>query len=612
MSGNDKKARSREERDAERDSFWDLESMLPQKKTARPQPSSTRKIELSDIIVPEKSAEHSAQRDRSLQLSFDTSVRMETGVEPLVREPDKKADHQFERVKRFIPPYTGEQAAMSESPLKVYSPQNTMIHKVSVYAWRPRFSYYDRFAAVAATLYNKTIHTPCDPVDFFSYVPNYTHLSREQLSWYIYWRTKVHEGQFPDVSYSYILLYVYELLAVIKELGAETVRERMLAVWCAYRNRHTKLDKFMGDWICDISLVHELPAPTLDRELFEAVMEHCTLKEYYIPDRGNDYRAYSDIIVKYCSSYDYTKSKFYNGDATELYDKHIHRAIEFVMQRFSDAGKLFSAIGLTDSWMHKDTFVGAVCTCDVKRKVEVEYCSFSGTNNLRHAVGDMVKYCENRLRAYLGIKSRFSAVPMHPEARKAIDYYFDTELPGISQRALSKKQREEAARESEYSHLYDLPQNEFSTEKALLIESESWQTTEMLTEAFEGEPTINVASEAPQSLQSVELLSDESCTEELEMLSVEENDLLDMPRVLKEFLAYVYFNDIASQQALAGRLKALPDTVAEQINEFALEAIGDILIEEGEDGKYMVIDDYMDTVRPIAIAYKTEKRTDND
>lgn len=612
MSDFKKDRRSREERDEQRDRFWDLGSMLPQKKSVTPVPRTTPKIELPDIVVHSDPSEISTHSTQSLQLSFDTPVKIETGVEPLNREATDRPGTQFETVKRFIPPHTGEQFEPCIPPIKEYFPKNTMIHKVSLYAWTPRYSYYDRFAAVALTLYNKTLHTPCDPVDFFSYVPNYAQLSREQLSWYIYWRTRMHEGEYCDVSYSYILLYVYELLAVVKELGADTVRERMIAVWSAYRQKHNKLDKFMGDWICDLSLIYELPAPTLFKPLFEAVMQNCTLKEYYIPDRGNDYCAYADIIVKYCSSYDYTKSKFYKDSSADLYDKHIHKAIELVMQKFSDSGKLFSAIGLTDSHMKKDTFVGAVCTCEIKRKIEVDYCSFSGTNDLRHAVGDMVKCCENRLRAYLGIKSRFSAVPLHPDVRKAIDYYFDTELPGTGSKVQNKKQREEAVRESAYSHLYDVPKSEFSAEKAMSIELESWKTTELLTEAFEDDASEKEFLDAsmPSSAISEEPLVLQ--TDAMSSSDTEQLALTDISDDLKEFLVYAYLNDGSAQREYAKRTGSLIDTVAERVNEFALEAIGDIVIEDNGDGIYTVIEDYRDTVRIMIKNYKPEMRMDND
>ena len=55
--------------------------------------------------------------------------------------------------------------------------------------------------------------------------------------------------------------------------------------------------------------------------------------------------------------------------------------------------------------------------------------------------------------------------------------------------------------------------------------------------------------------------------------------------------------DGREQKHLAQLAGLLPDAMAEQINEAALELWGDIAVEADEHGVYRVIEDYLDEVK---------------
>ena len=101
-------------------------------------------------------------------------------------------------------------------------------------------------------------------------------------------------------------------------------------------------------------------------------------------------------------------------------------------------------------------------------------------------------------------------------------------------------------------------------------------------------------------------------TDAMSSSDTEQLALTDISDDLKEFLVYAYLNDGSAQREYAKRTGSLIDTVAERVNEFALEAIGDIVIEDNGDGIYTVIEDYRDTVRIMIKNYKPEMRMDND
>ncbi len=575
-------------RDEEKDDFWDLTNLVPKKRI-----SSTENTRFSGADM----------------LADIVSVPIRSDREDTVKE--SKFSEKSTVITHYVHPHNSDEEKSKPKPEAEYEPLNSLIHKVEIYPWRIQYNYFDQFDKLAHRYFNVKPQYIPENVPFFSYIPHYGHMDRAQLDWYLYWRSLTFEGKFVNTSYSYILLYAYELIALSDTVDPLRIRDLLCALWGAFRKDYPQLDRFMCDWICDLSIIYRIEPPLLEKELFEAVMNNCTLKEYFIPCRGKDYRLYADVIAKYCSSYDYRKSKFYNSENAELYDKHIIAALEHVMSQYSDAGHIFSGIGLTDSHMTKDTFVGAICTHRVKKKIEVDYASFSRTNDLRYTVGSIIKHCENRIRAYLGIKSRFGAVMLHVGVRQCLDSYFDANLKGCNL-SQTKKNNESA----EYEKMYDVPRVPFSREKALSIEKESWETTEMLVDAFEGDKDFlplcadevndigrsgsEKISGTAETAEATETNESVEANEVLETFGAQEIDdagLASMSDELLGFLRLCFKNDTSEQKQYAKNVGKPAEAIADEINEFAADAVGDIILTESDDGcGYCVIDFYADIV----------------
>lgn len=562
-----------EDRDTERDNFWDLTNLVPKKHMIRTENTGFSGADmLADVV----------------------SVPSHDGHDGEVEE--SKFSEKSTVITHYVHPHSPEAEKSKPKPELEYEPLNSLIHRVEIYPWSIRYDYFDRFDKLAHKYFNvKPTYTP-ENVTFFSCIPHYGHMNKAQLDWYLYWRSLILKGKYVNTSYSYILLYAYELIALSDVVAPSRIRELLCNLWAAFRKEYSQLDRVMCDWICDFSMINRMDPPSLERELFEAVMNNCTLKEYFIPCYGKDYGLYSDIIAKYCSSYDYKKSKFYSANA-ELYDKHIVAALEYVMTRYSDAGHIFSGIGLTDSHMTKDAFVGAICVHRVKKKIEVDYASFSRTNDLRYTVGSMVKHCENRIRAYLGIKSRLGAVMLHAGARQCLDDYFDARLKGCRSSGVKKE-----APIAEYEKMYDVPQLSFSRDKALSIEKESWETTKMLVDAFEDSEENLPPRSGGSGIYSLEASHEEPLTaaetaDVAEMPDDGGDGLSSMPDELLCFLKLCFINDTLGQKQYAKSVGKPAEAIADEINEFAADAIGDVVLEDSDIGDgYRVIDFYVDAV----------------
>lgn len=97
-----------------------------------------------------------------------------------------------------------------------------------------------------------------DIVPFQCYFPVYNDMSVAQLRSYFTIRKMWRQGKFPDVPLSYLFVYVYETLMQIgihqPEEGYEILQE-MLA---AYRTTYANLQRYLGPWLRDYVVYYNL------------------------------------------------------------------------------------------------------------------------------------------------------------------------------------------------------------------------------------------------------------------------------------------------------------------------------------------------------------------
>jgi hypothetical protein len=222
----------------------------------------------------------------------------------------------------------------------------------------------------------------------------------------------------------------------------------------------------------------------------------------------------------------------------------------------------------------------------------VDYASFSRSHELRYIVSDILKYTENRLRGFLGIKSRLTVYSLSTEMRKCIDAYCDASFPRKPTVAHQPKSAESVPT---YEKLYDLPVSPLSLENAAEIEKSSWETTRRLTEAFTDGEEVDVEAEDTTLVLAGKALraKDEPFSASAEMKAADEEpcELSHLLGADYPFSLAAYRRDFMAQNAIARDSGEMPDLIADRINELCAEALGDILLEE-DDGGYTVIEDY--------------------
>lgn len=528
------------------------------------------------------------------------------------------------------------------SLLLEYVPEQSLIRKVSVFRWPSSYNFYEHFCRDAAKLFSRK-GAECPPIEFFSYIPQYNQLKRAQLDFYLWWRENFRNGVSIEADFSYILLYIYEIINLPELIPPEEGIKLMCRVWVEYRAKYLRLDKYLVEWICDYCLIYNLPCPSAElKSILPVISEKSTLKEFYMsvpavteaisqrdtrqpdsPDKFN-IKPPADALVSFVSNYDWRTSKFAQDTESDVYrtfDEHISAALDYVQTRCEETGNSLiggggksgdssqSQTSLRLTRVSRDAFCGSLCAYNIKRRIDVEVLSFSRSHEFRAQITDIVKYSENRIRAHLKIKSRLGTSQLPVHVRGFLDEYFNKHLPMQRKSGSAKNQPEY----NEYDKYYEAPKSTLTAESADMIEKASWGTTEMLIRAF----NENDIPETDKTVRDEALSDDEYYSDESEYIegeiSFDSPDAPELPDSDTEstvetssvFPSQGSFTEIhlnalraasdGSFNAYCREMGLFAETVSAEINDIAIELIGDIVLEESENG-FLIIEDYMDDV----------------
>ncbi len=628
------------DRKREIDDFWDVEKLLPERPARRtPPPPRMTPAAVEIELTPKKpvtaggetAPQRAAKPVAAAPLTVTAPSQNEQGSIPTAKEssrpqtaphptPRSASEPASESAVHYVPPHKRGDPNTAK-PLSDYQPDGLLLHRVRVFGWQANYHYFDSFVEEAVRYDGMKPRGIADKTGFFSYFPQYTQLSRRSEAWYLYWRELVRGGQYPDTDYAYILLYLFELINLPVNSPNEAMdrRDAMARVWMAYRKPFTQLDHYMCEWLCDYCLIHGLIAPVdLLSPALDMIIQESRLKEFYLsaavrlpegdtvlPGREVNPTALrtARILMRHCCQYDYQKSKFALGEHKELFDSTIPAAVAHVLPLLlgasgqKPAGK--PVITMLDSTITRDAYTGALCSYRNKRRIEVSYTSFSRSHELRFLMADMVKHVENRLRSWIGVRSRLSVMSLPIPLRDALDAYLAPMEPPKNAIPVKKKEETRPA----YEALYDLPRKAVSLEDAAAIEAHSWETTRILVEAFEEEDTQPqpIAERAPASeptpipvmpvtppapVPVAEPVPDAADTETASPLAL-----------YAPFIKAALDGDPAALRAAAKALGKMPDALADEINAVTADGeIGDIILEDDGMGGYTVIEDYRDQV----------------
>jgi len=525
----------------ERDDFWDVSRLVPKKKSSLGSFATSAKI--GDVVIdaPSSSLE---KDDRRLDFS------------------DYRRDSANGGERSYIPA------------------SSRLIKRVTVKPSVDRFDFYGTFRK-AALIYYEYKCQRSEFVPFYSYKPQYTQMTDEQKRYYFYWRDEVRSGRYHKTDYSYLYLYVYEILNLPEKIPPDQGLIMLARLWREYRRELPKIDQSFALWMQDYCLVYELDFPFEEiGEFIFDIINASAFKEFYLSPSLKGVSAASAMIA-YLSDYDWRRGKYAGGDNADTYRLHLEGAMSRIFSLITESDALY---GTESALISRTAFQGSLCTHSVKCILDIEYYPISGSTGLRAAVTAAVRYTENKLRACIGVKSRISVGNLPDEYKRIIDEYFEGEFARL-------RRERERANAPEYEKLYISEETDISFENALEIERASWNMTARLVEGIEEyEDTETPIAKTDGAAHRAD--------EQTNTVNTEPKDTAGRYGLSEfdvSYIAAIADGRIVDARNIAASLGESEDTVAERINNAFADNFGDVILEISDSG-YVIIEDYYEEI----------------
>lgn len=437
-----------------------------------------------------------------------------------------------------------------------------LIAQVTVLDWPQRYNYYQRFCTDAERFY-AVRGTPCPTEGYFSYIPQYAQLNHGQLQFYFWFRENARAGTYLDtVDLPYILLYIYEIINLPHRIPAEGGAAQLAGLWLFYRGRHPELDRYLPEWMCDYCLTRGVALPESLHPIIPEILPRATLKEFYISAAAADTLSPAALILA-ASDYSYRSSRYYEAHR-EAYDRHIPAAVGHAL---AACGIVPDPAGMRRVRVERDAFCGSLCAQTVKKRILVEYHSFARSYELRRAVTQAVKLAENFVRRGEKIRSRLNTQDTDPAIQAAVCAYFEQEMPA------ARRKTEKVPEDLSYEKLYDAP-----TEGIDFALAHGLEETLAVPDAFLTEEEDTVPPPAPIPVGA----EDEPAAKAAEI-------------PFRAALAAVADGGSLTAWCKNQPGRNIPAEVAGAINDYAFDAMGDVVLIE-EAGDFILLDDYKEEV----------------
>ena len=455
-----------------------------------------------------------------------------------------------------------------------YKFESGFVHSVTIKRFTDKYDFYGNFRKAALVYYD--YKTPkSDFVPFYSYMPQYSQLSSEQKNFYFYWRELARRKKYIKTDYSYLYLYVYEILNLPDKIPTDEALDLLISLWRAYRADLPAIDSNMALWVQDFCLVYGIPCPTekISDFIFD-VIGASEFKEFYLSDIASMGEDGIGAMVAYLSDYDWRRGRYAGGDNRAVYKKHLLGAMGMLIGELWRCGIINSHTGELAK-ITRSAFRNSLCTHSVKCRLEIEYVPVSKFDDVRHFITASVKYTENKLRALLGVKSRIAVKELPDKYKAVIDTYFSD----IFEKA--DRERKKTMR-PEYEKLYDAESTGISIDGADEIERLSWTTTARLV------PDEELCTPEDLPPEEKEDATPDIIADEVENYSLSEDEIA--------FVRACFNQNSNAIKLIADKLFMVGDAIKDKINEAFASGFGDIVI-EGDFPRLYIISDYEEDIK---------------
>lgn len=437
-----------------------------------------------------------------------------------------------------------------------------------------------------------------ETVPYKQYFPYYQMMGYGQLRTYFTWRTQVRKGNVEQTSLSYAYLYLYELLSNIGVSDPQDGLDKLLFFWEEFRVFDPSIDKYVFRWLKDYHIYYDLP------QSFREFITEKGLTEHYpgLADPGDRFDLFCNL-----SKYDIRKSRFFTQDQEPL----IRDCFVFTMDRlttvFSEHGidlenEIFFPTKSRVTWRpFQDAlffpWIGQRDRSVVLSSKEIYVCSRNQwtyqtaltTESGRKLVGYILKQMESVLREVVNYKYKITAgiSALHPSTvSKLAD-------AGLSPEQMVTAAVKEFYREAtktvvtvESGALAKIRREALETQEKLLVPEDAAEMLSM---------PVSVTVPPFDSVVQTETLDENMQLEDTPPQSGPWKDFnLALTRTERQALLHILDGDGDIRQFAAAN-NVMPEVLADGINEKAVDAVGDSLL----DDEFMIYDDYLEQVREM-------------
>ncbi|WP_068505168.1 TerB N-terminal domain-containing protein [Paenibacillus kribbensis] len=439
---------------------------------------------------------------------------------------------------------------------------------------------------------------PAPFVQFMSYWPTYQDMTDSQQKWYFYWRSEVRNMRYPDTDLSYIFLHIYELINGVGWAEPKHGLIQLTQLLIHYGEAYRQLENYLFNWIYDFALVHQLTSTIGELDVLARKPDRLP-GEFLAMELLNKFQESPlqlslDMLLS-LSNYDMKRSRFYLGEGKDNLEFYIPRILAVVdgytsklhdmrlIDMFSPGETLVTQRYLFRSAVYNNALYGSTFA--------VSYLPILNHEPLREYITHIIKFAENKLRDYQGFKGRLKGISLDPEVETLIDRYLSREY----------------TKQSIASAI------QIDTDKLAQLQSDTEYVREMLT-IEEIEDSLETSSNPHMSEEvshEPELAAHLQCATSEEAQSQDNSvksswdttDLGEEWLLLAEALEEVHFKALAALTSdapiielshLAEEHGTMPTLLIDDINQAAMEHIGDLIV--SEDG---VVEEYLNDVKNL-------------
>ncbi len=458
--------------------------------------------------------------------------------------------------------------------------------------------------------------------------PMYAAMSNSQLRTYFTWRTDVRRGVYNDIDRAYVLLYIFELMNKIGVHSSNEAFSKLVGLWDNMKDKATYLNNFFPRLLKDFYAYNNV---SVEFPESLCMSEENTQKKAAVGISTGDYKNKLEFLSGN-SAYNIKQSVFWSENTAPLIDGALEEVLKELYVYFSARGIALDS--LLVGQMKKDhawrQFAGALVDLDrmdgfreIRISPEECYCIKRGEPTheefsfqpQRGIIGFILKSIEARLRIRTGFGRKISVntsmlandVKNRPKAEAAV---LDEEFKKAIERAVDSFcdknmifPKKKKANSFEEEDVYVAPKVEIDVSKLSDIRKKADEIAEKLITEEETELYKEQTEDEGIDISDIEdrttQISDDEFSERISdytALAEEKTGWEGLSQRLSDvergLLLIMY-----DEGNVAGYCRGegvFFETLSESINSYALEYIGDIIIEDGR-----IIPDYMTDVEMI-------------